>query len=66
MAQTARFATIRLGVYSLFGMAIYIIVKCPNFSNSCSDNTSKVTIKTEPKTVRNGLEYVQTIRQFNV
>jgi len=39
----------------LFGMAIYTEVKYPNFSTGCSDNTSKATTKTVPKTVRNGL-----------
>jgi hypothetical protein len=55
MAQSARFATIRLGVYILFGMAIYIAVKYPNFLTGYYDNVSKTTTKTVPKTVRNGL-----------
>ena len=48
-----------LSFNSLFGMAIYIAVKCPNFSTGCFSNASKTTTKTVPKTVRNGLKIVQ-------
>jgi hypothetical protein len=43
------------GVYILFGMAIYIAVIYLYFSTGCSHNTSKITTKTVPKAVRNGL-----------
>lgn len=40
-------------------MAIYTVVEYPNFSTSCSDNASKATTKTVPKTVRNGLNMIE-------
>lgn len=48
-----------LGIYILFGIAIYTAVICLNFSAGCHHNTSKTMTKKVPKTVRNGLIYSQ-------